>query len=397
MHRSHTLEFQTLERLYANMLLSGYKGVSREEFLESLNLAGGSVSITASQGVVRMTIKSPAKTFKKVMSIVANLYAQPSFTQSELKRVKTLTKNKLELEKENSRGSAHINFQNQFYGANDRHSSKTLSTLINNIDSVTVPQLRNHHKQFLSSNFIVTAALSGSEEKILSNFLDTVQTMSKGNSAEVTQAVLTKIPKAKLVTQNIPSEHNVEFSLGAPLPISNKSGEYIKILFALRVLGGGSFTSRLMSTVREAEGLTYGIYARMQGFFGRETGYWRIITFFSPDKTSEGLQSVLRQLKKLHSQGISAKELKGFKNMIQTETILRGDSILSQLAHVHSFHEQGMHAKEVEDFNEKIQALTGSEVNRAIKQYLDPSRMIISAAGPVKKVQKELERFAKSV
>ena len=65
------------------------------------------------------------------------------------------------------------------------------------------------------------------------------------------------------------------------------------------VLGAG-FTGRLMSTVRDQEGLTYGIGAGISGtsdIFA--DGAWRIIASFAPQLLEKGVASTKRELNAL--------------------------------------------------------------------------------------------------
>src|SRR4029077_14581310 len=87
---------------------------------------------------------------------------------------------------------------------------------------------------------------------------------------------------------------------------------------ALRVatsILGRDFTSRLMSTVRDQEGVTYGIRARIADdtFV---SGDWAITAAFSPQLLDQGIVSTRRELDKWWQTGVTAAELEARKTSL---------------------------------------------------------------------------------
>jgi len=207
-----------------------------------------------------------------------------------------------------------------------------------------------------------------------------------------------KPPQQITVFRNITSRQNIDFSIGAPVPITLHHPDFIPLGFAIAVLGKwGGFTGRLMSTVRELEGLTYGIYGRMEGFSGTEQGFWQIMTFFAPDKAVQGLTSTFREIDKFYQSGITKEELIKFKTILQTQQTLLNDSVGSLLANLHGYHCHNFTLQEISEHKARIATLTLDEVNMAIKTYLNPSTLTVSAAGPVKAVKKDIQNLISRV
>jgi zinc protease len=137
-----------------------------------------------------------------------------------------------------------------------------------------------------------------------------------------------------------------------------------------------------MATVRDQEGLTYGIGART----GNDTftdGDWRIIANFSPELLEKGLASTRRELKSWHEQGVTADEV------ARTKTNLAGqfqvglattDGLASTiLATLH----RGYPLSWIDEYTQKLDAVTLDQVNAAIKTHLRPETFILVKAGTV--------------
>lgn len=73
-------------------------------------------------------------------------------------------------------------------------------------------------------------------------------------------------PFGRLVVAKAAPQSAVQFGQDGPLP-TDRHWEATQV--ALRILGGGGFSSRLMRLIREERGLTYGISAGMDVLFGR--------------------------------------------------------------------------------------------------------------------------------
>jgi len=149
--------------------------------------------------------------------------------------------------------------------------------------------------------------------------------------------------------------------------------------------------------VREKEGLTYGIYSQLEGFSSGEQGYFRIMTFFAPDKAIEGLGSTFREIKKLYVSGVSQAEVTAFKTILSTQQSLVKDSFGRTLADLHAYHCEGFTIAQMEEYKRALCDITRADVNRVIKTYLDPALMSVSGAGPTNSVQKDLRAWHQSV
>lgn len=396
LHLQNTILGTATELLYVEALMSGAGSYTRAQFLDALNLLGARVVLSMSDGVFTLSIRSSAEAYKKVLSLMETLFKDPHFDKRELDRIKLTVINEIKESKEDSKAIAREELRNSLYGLHDRRYSYDEDTLIKTIPTITKKHLLKLHEQLVASTWKCTQASTKEEIELL------VKTIKKCNRFKGMTNPLRvhqpKPPQPGLTLRNIPSRQNIDFSIGAPLPITMHHPDYAPLVFGITVLGKwGGFTGRLMSTVREKEGLTYGIYAGPETFFMDEHGYWRIMTFFAPDKAIQGLTSTFREVRKIFAEGITKEELLKFKTIIRTGQALKNDSTTNLMTELHAYHMQDFSLEEIEAYKARILSVTLAEVNEAIKTYLNPNTLTISGAGPVEKVKKELLAFSKSV
>ena len=391
-HRLNSPLDQAIYRLYPSLLLAGAGKYSRLELVDAIKNLGGSIDISVSEGLLHITLRGTAKNFARLLDLFVLVLTKPNFAAAEIKRVKTLAKNELILQEEDSRLQAAKGLKNLLYGERDPRYELSSKNLAKEIGSVKAGDLRAFHKRVLSGFWSVSVLGNRSNVSLLKQKIESLKKRYPlEKSAESVYEPLDTAGKLRL--KSIQSRSNIDFSIGAPLPITLRDDDYIPLVFALSVLGTSGFAGRLMSTVREKEGLTYGIYSFPESFVKDRHGHYRIFTFFTPQNTLKALTSTFREVRKLYERGVPTKEFETFKVIFNTKQTLLRDSVLRQFADLHSFNVNGFDVAEMEEFKERLQTVTRKEVNDVIKKYLDPKRLSISSAGPVKGLEKEIARF----
>jgi zinc protease len=382
---------EALLLVYSEMLLAGCGTLSRESFLDTLATLGAEITVSSQHNVLRITVKTQDGVLDKVLKLFTLLLQKPTFAAKELTRVKEYLKNNLNLEKENAPLRSQTAFSNKVLGKDDRRYIHEIDTVIKEISKVSKSQLARFHAQIPSQQWYCAAGGNASKVKKIRSTIEAI--FKKSNEVDVEpQAPLVTIPTVLLT--NIPHKQNVEFTIGATVPILRNHTDFPALVLGISILGlQGGFSGRLMSTVREKEGLTYGIYATLSGITHTEYGYWKISTFFAPQKVVQGLESVKSQLARIIEEGITHDELLRFKTILRTRTQLIKDSLIKEVREMHAMQMHGMSLAEYMQYQKCIEVVTLKEVNAAVSKYLHSEHICISGAGPVAEVQKDLQKF----
>jgi zinc protease len=395
-HDEQTPRSRATELIYTDALISGAGTYSREAFLDAVSSLGATVSASVSDGIFTLFLRADGATSKKLFSLFGTMMSEPHFNKIELKRIKQTVTNLINENKENTTAIAHEQLRNTIYGSQDRRYTFDDESLIKGVASVSEKDLRALHKKICATTWTCSLA-SAPENATL--FEKSITSLKKRSSKGVSLAGIhqQKPPNPMMTLHNVPGKQNIDFSIGAPVPITLHHPDYVPLQFVLTVLGGQSLSSRLMSTVREKEGLTYGIYSRAETFWTEEQGYWRVTSFFSPEKSIQGLTSTFREIKKLYKDGISKEELSSYKIIYNTKQTLLSDGTQRQLNDLHGYHLQRFSLQEIAQHKNRIHTLTLDEVNTIIRHYLNPTNLTVSGAGPIAGVKKELLAFMKTM
>lgn len=391
----HTPRSVCTHLVYEELLFAGCKNKSRERFLKELGDLGSKVSLGTSDGRITLSISALRTQITPTLRLVKQMLTEPLFAQKEILRIKQLLKNQLRLAREDADFQSQQIFKSAVFHKHDPAHSFSIDSLIDHIDAVSIQDIRKVHKTLFAHEPLLSVSGNKPSTK------EVVEMFRKlpfrgGAAPEHVFSSSRAVSRRVCMFKDIKSKQNIEINLGNALPFHFQDPAYAPFVFGMSVLAmKGGFSGRLMSTVREREGLTYGIYGHVEKVTNYTTGYWRIDTFFSPDKVIRGIESTLRELRAIVHKGITKEELVRFKSILHTREVLRRDSIKKQLSLRHVQECYGVSEDDYQNFLSSLQGATVQEVNTALKEHLDPSTFVLSAAGPVEDVRKEITALLK--
>jgi zinc protease len=178
----------------------------------------------------------------------------------------------------------------------------------------------------------------------------------------------------------MPGKTSVSFVIGQPSGLRYRDADYQALNMATSVLGSGFFSARLLDIIRNREGLTYGIFAAL----GADTyadGAWSIEATFAPELLEKGAAATRRELERFYREGLTAEELATFKVTLTGSykvALATSGGVAGALLNAL---QRGYGPEWVDAFPRRLEALSLAEVNAAIRQHLDPAKMVTVMAG----------------
>jgi predicted Zn-dependent peptidase len=160
---------------------------------------------------------------------------------------------------------------------------------------------------------------------------------------------------------------------------------------ALNGVLGGSVSSRLFQEVREKRGLVYSIYSFLSTY--SDGGMITVYAGTRANEVKRVVDLVCRELRKLRTQGIDAKDLGRVKNQMKGSLMLSLESSHSRMSKLAKDElSQGCHIS-LEQMTGEIDRVTTEQVYRVAQDLLEPRCLSITALGPI--APKALEAFTK--
>jgi len=372
-----------LADLTASMLDQGTRSKTKFEISEQLESVGAELSFSSGNYRVNFNVRCLKENVPLVLSLLAEQLREPAFNEEDLASVKKRLIGSLRRAKESTRNQASTAFSQILYP--EDHPNYKLSTedAIAAVEKTTANELRAFHEaNYGLGSLIITAVgdvnadeFSKEVARVFDGWKTSPLTLEKdSHQANPNHA------QEKYVT--IKDKTSVDMYLGQAVGIDRNHPDYYPLMFGVYVLGG-NFSARLMSTVRDQQGLTYGTYSTVAGVDFGNDGYWFAWGTFAPSLLEKGRDAIKEQIRLWVENGITPEELDAKKNTI-TGSYKVGLATTSGLAgQILTNAERGRDITYLDEYPEIINSLTLDQVNNAIKKYIDLDNLIIVAAGSI--------------
>jgi zinc protease len=182
-------------------------------------------------------------------------------------------------------------------------------------------------------------------------------------------------PGTKIIPLPVP-QPNIVFALPA---LPRKDKDFIPLYVANYILGGGGFSSRLTTEVREKRGLTYSISTSVNtqtraGFFAGQVAT-------KAGSVNETIKIIRGTIADFAKNGPTQKELDDAKTYLTGSFPLAFTSNVGITAQLNAFQDAGLPISYLKKRNGLISAVTVDDVRRAAKRVFGKGHLTIVIAG----------------
>lgn len=168
--------------------------------------------------------------------------------------------------------------------------------------------------------------------------------------------------------------------------VKRPHADYYPAAVASFILGGGSFTSRLMNRVRSDEGLAYSVYSSVGNDY-RDTAMTTIALQTKVESVDFAMKLIFEEVEKLAKEGPTEEELAQAKKSLIESLPSLFDSPSSTAIIFAKGELLGKSFDHYLDYVKEINAVTPEQVKAMVAKYFDRSKMTVSIVAPVAKLE----------
>jgi zinc protease len=183
-------------------------------------------------------------------------------------------------------------------------------------------------------------------------------------------------PGTQIVPMPVP-QPNIVFALPA---LPRKDKDFISLYVANYILGGGGFSSRLTTEVREKRGLTYSVSTAINTDL--RAGYFAGQIATKAGSVNETIKVIRSTIADFAKNGPTQKELDDAKTYLTGSFPLAFTSNVGITAQLNAFQVAGLPISYLQKRNGLINAVTVEDVRRASKRVFKGNLTIIIAGSP---------------
>ncbi len=371
--------------LAVDLLDAGTKTKSKDQIRESLTNRGIDLSFTPGGDRTFFRGSCLPEDLSFLLETIVDCLSNATFPAKELALAKERALASWEESRTDTKTQASIASLRELYDANHLNYPLTIDERIKATKAVTREDLLAFRKQFGSTGMVLVIVGDVSEAKTEKIARASVQKLPAG-----TAAIPAKKTNAKEVTLKeslvpIKDKANIDVFIGAATPITIYHPLYMAYEVFSGMLGGrGLSTGHLMRTIRERDGLTYGIYAQSFGFGDGLDGAFRIWATFSPATFKTAVEKTRKEIAWFLKNGITPKALLMKQDQL-TGSYVVGLSTTNGLAHMlHMIGTEGKPLSYLDAYPDLIRAVTIEDL-KAVAKLIPFDKLSLAASGSFEK------------
>ncbi len=341
-------------------------------------------------GMYTLTIsgRSLTKDVNKVIELLAEELRQPAFDPAELEKLKKQRAGSLKRLLEDTDTQAKDELTRLLFPKGHPNYQQRIETLIEDTKKITVDQVKAFYAQHYGPKGMIFVAAGDVKDVGLEKALEKAFNGWTGGTERPDVNLKPNSVKAGFHAVTMEGKTSTSMYMGLPTGLKKTDDDYLPFYLGNTILGTG-FAGRLMSIIRDDEGLTYGIYSAHAGDI-YDGGYWYITATFAPDLLEKGMNSTNRELKRWVEKGVTAEELANVKKRLAGRFKVGLATSAGMARQLLTFIQRGLDVSYMDEYPSKIQAVTLDQVNRVIKKYIDPDKVVTVVAGSIDKDGKPL-------
>ncbi len=371
---------QGLARLLSNTLDEGAGDLDSQAFQKALSDYSITLTFSAGRDSFGGDVKTLTRHQDKAFELLALALNSPRFDTEPVARMKdgNLTRIKSSMSEPDWMAARIINdraFDTHVYAKN---SGGTLSSL----PRITSDDLRAFKNNYLTKDRLIVAAAGDINPQTFAAMIDKVfgDLPAKGPAVEIKDFTVANAGKTFLYDRDIPQTF-IEIMMPS---FDNKDKDFLALKLVNYIYGGAGFGSRLMETVREKGGLTYGIYSSLQDY--RHGDLLSVSTSTKNESAAEMLSLIQTEMTKLQNTPVNAKELKDAKSYLTGSMPLALTSTDEIADMILSLQFQDLPIDYLDHYADYINAVTSADIQRVAKRVLNPASMVIALVGKPTKI-----------
>ncbi len=366
----------------------GAGGRDALELAEAVDAMGASLGVGSDWDSSSVSVSGLSRDIDALFEILADVTLRPTFAEAEVKKTRNETLASLERAKDNPRTLAGWEFAKQLYGTH--RFGLPMGGNPETVARLDRKAAQAIHKQlFVASDAIFVASGDVTAAEIEAKAATAFGAWESGTAAQVPPPPQASDAERRVVIVDRPDLGQATLLLGHA-GISRTEPERIPIALMNNALGSGGFSSRLMTRIREDEGLAYSVYSNFS--LRRYPGPFVVSTATRAAEVGRTVEIVIEELERMRAEGPTAEELRN----AQTYSVGRfglsletSGAVAGSLVDLDVF---GLPEDSLDTYRARVRAVGPADVARA-SQRLHPDRLAIIAVGPAQAMKSQLEAF----
>jgi zinc protease len=187
-----------------------------------------------------------------------------------------------------------------------------------------------------------------------------------------------------------PDKQNAMFVAGQSFQLSDGDPDYAAMVVGAQIMGGGFLKSRMANRMRQQDGVSYAVGTQFQARPVDKEAFAITFALYAPQNVDKVVTGFREELAKLVSGGVTQEELDQARTgwlREQQQQLANDNEVVSTLV-VHRRWDRSYTSYNAK-LADQIGKLTVTDVNAALRKFLDPNKTFIVRAGDFEGAKKK--------
>lgn len=368
------------QSLVADLLEKGTHSKDRFDLAEAVEDRGAKLGFSSGDLRISWSGKSLRADLSEMLSLTAEMLREPAFDADEVNKaqVRAVASIRRAMESTGTQASALLRRRlfpeaHPTYALEPEHEQQLT-------EAITREDLAAFHAAHVGSDGMLLAVAGDFDPETVTAAVKEVfgDWGAHGHEAHFAEAATPEAPDRAI--HPMPDKNNLDVRLGHALALRRDDPDYLAVFVGVFALGG-NFSSRLMQTVRDEMGLTYGIRAGLRNVSPEYDCRVQVNVTLSREHLLEGTRATREVVRRFVEEGITQDEL------ARTKSTIAGSHVVSLATSSGLAHrllrnaEHGFDVAYIDELPERIKALTVERVNEAVRAHVRPGELHETVAG----------------
>ncbi len=349
---------------------------------------GATLSSRAGPDTAVISAAGLSESTDALIALMSDVLLHPSFPADRLERIKFQQKSQIAQRRTNPAGLAAELASRVYYGGTPYARASPAAAAIT---ALTPADLAQFHAAYYRPNDALMGVSGDVSIKTLRPKLEAALAAWKPGTMATALPSATFTPKqtSRIYLIDRPGSAQTVLQFGN-LSVRQNDPDYIPLLVANRVLGGGS-AGRLFQNIREQKGYTYGAYSTLSA--GRWPGLWAASASVRTPVTEPAAREFYREFDRLQDEPVATSDLDRAKRSLIGSFAGTLESSEAILVRTLDLVQNDLPLDYWDTYPARIQAVTQADVQRVARKYLGKNRVQLIAVGERSQIEEGLRKF----
>jgi zinc protease len=373
------------------MLLRGTRSKSKEQLDLALDQIGAKLAVETRAETMIFRGAVLSSQLNKFLALLTEIVTQPSFPENEIRKLKA--ENVSELLEELGEDSALESRNFQEFLFIDHPYGKPVNGRIKDVEAFNRGKAMGQYTRYVHDKNLLVVGSGDTTQETIQKWADEIAAkLPTGNKPLVTAVAAPKNGEhRRMMIVDKPDRTQTQMSTGQ-IGVKMTDSDFFPLYVGNFVLGGPTFSSRLMDEIRVKRGWSYGANSGFR--FGQEPRYWRAHLFPASKDAAPALAETLHLIDQIKASGITPDEFAFAQASIVNKSGFMYNTPAKRVENALLEKTLNLPIGFMKSYGPEVAKVTRDQVNKSMASFLLPEKMAITVVGTASELKEPLAKAA---